>query len=276
MYFLKVGEIRRFSQMLETNLILNYPQRLRALEEIEKKANCSLDKNTENNEKKILYNCDLDAGKDKEPSSIKTTNKINFSDGTSPQISSQANATIDLMKQTEEYPDAIPLNNAILGHDQGSNEFNITGESDEDISGKKVTLSFDVGGGNLKNVPCNIEKLETGNKYILKCKAKEKIKAKINGVSGRIDGQIDGKEKVLVIVSEDDEVQDISDKEEQKNTFKKGSSGGLNGGAIAGIIISCAATLIITGILIVMCNKKNPHAPLHENTLGIKDNNINL
>ena len=53
------------------------------------------------------------------------------------------------------------------------------------------------------------------------------------------------------------------------------SSGGLTGGAIAGIVIACVVILIAIAIIILTCIK-SPKAPIQESDIDIYNNNSDV
>ena len=57
--------------------------------------------------------------------------------------------------------------------------------------------------------------------------------------------------------------------------YKRGSSSGISGGAIAAIVIAFVVALIAIAIVATMCRKKSvAAAPFEESTLGINTNSI--
>ena len=56
--------------------------------------------------------------------------------------------------------------------------------------------------------------------------------------------------------------------------YNRGSSCGLSGGAIAGIVIACVIALLAVAIGAMLCRKTNVPAPFQESILGVNTSNM--
>ena len=85
---------------------------------------------------------------------------------------------------------------------------------------------------------------------------------------------VDNGNQVMIYMA-DDETDWLNTGINHQSLYKRGSSSGLSGGAIAAIVISFFVALIAIAIIAMMCRKqKTVAAPFQESTLGIATNSI--
>ena len=160
------------------------------------------------------------------------------------------------------------LNDAVL--EENGLRFKLTGEMNAYIPDKQIVLSFDEkGNGKLKNATCDLNYLQ-GRIYELDCLAEKGINAHLEGVAGITTGT---QEKVIIHMKEGtDEV--LNAGSNYMGLYNRGSSSGLSGGAIAGIVIACVIALLAIAIGAMLCRKTNVPAPFQESTLGVNTSNM--
>lgn len=117
---------------------------------------------------------------------------------------------------------------------------------------------------------CNVENLGIKN-YELTCKPKSSFKANLNGAEGRLGNS----NKNIVLNFKTQKYGNIDFAPETYNYYQKKSSNGLNGGAIAGIIIACVAALIATGVAVALC-RGSSKPPIQEYNIGDFNSQSNL
>jgi hypothetical protein len=256
---------------------VNYWRRLRFLEQ--KEANCT--KNLEEGDD-THYSCTiLDIDPNKTISSISSNNDYEFNNGTHVINnefdlikSSFANSTSKFIDKqiTDDLSNVNSFNNATL-ISQNSTTFVISGVSEKPINDKVIIISIDENNdGRLTNITCDINPLED-LKYEFICKPKQIIKTNLQGSMGKTpSGQ-----NIVINFSEDKDgkINDYIniDNPEKEDTFiinknYRKSSSGISGGAIAGIVIACAAGLIAIVIICVACRKPSK-PPIQESVMEI-------
>ena len=163
------------------------------------------------------------------------------------------------------------LNNTIL--EENGLRFKLMGEMIDNNfpEDQKVVLMFDEkGDGKIKNATCNVNKIE-GKIYELDCLAEKSINAHLNGVNGITNSQNPSK-LIIYMKPNGDEI--LNTGSNNMGLYNRGSSSGLSGGAIAGIVIACIIALICITIGVMICRKTSIGTSLQESSLGVNSNNI--
>ena len=277
LYFKRIN-YRNLAKFMTFHVNVNYWRRLRFLEQ--KEANCT--KNLEEGDD-THYSCTiLDIDPNKTISSISSNNDYEFNNGTHVINnefdlikSSFANSTSKFIDKqiTDDLSNVNSFNNATL-ISQNSTTFIISGVSEKPINDKVIIISIDENNdGRLTNITCDINPLED-LKYEFICKPKQTIKTNLQGSMGKTpSGQ-----NIVINISEDKDgkINDYIniDNPEKEDTFiinknYRKSSSGISGGAIAGIVIACAAVLIAIVIICVACCRKPRKAPIQESVMKI-------
>ena len=262
-YFLRIEGKFKSTLYLFFKVKINYNRILRSLEpESEEEANCI--RLSEENDDKMEYNCSINVDGNKEISQMKAVensfqigNKT-YRESTDAFFSSYANSTFEQLNflGANPFEKLDILSESIL--QENSNSFTIIGEIKNltNYNQTEVILSLDPNGnGDLKNVTCSIKKLEN-IKYQLDCYPKTSIKGRLDGVNGKTN---EGRTLLIHKANNTDDYVDILITNPVKAS--KNSSGGLSGGAIAGIVLACCAALIAAGLAIYFCNIKKPVKP---------------
>ena len=233
---------------------------MRYLEEVKQNSTCILI-SPEGNDN-MAYNCSVPVEENKD--FTMSANDDFVFENLSPDliISSYANSTMKSLSSLINDPyegGFLTLTNSTLTQDDMT--FRIEGYlmEDESLNDKQVTLSLDQNGdGNLVNVTCNVN--DKGNKkYELVCTSDKKIKAHLEGVMGKTSGK-------PLLIHMANNTKDLVDLKLPINNYNsKNSSNGLNGGAIAGIVIACCVALIAAAIVAYFC-VRDPKPPVQEAT----------
>ena len=224
----------------------------------------------------IKYNCTMNV--DQNAEIVKATldpSSIQSDDDSYTQfiISSLVNKTINedgIQKATEDIlsQKIYFLNNTVL--EENGLKFKLTGEATKFPDEKEITLFFDEkGNGEIKNATCNAAHQES-NIYVLDCLALTNINAHINGINGKTSN--DQEQVIVYMKPESDQI--LNTGSNYMGLYNRGSSSGLSGGAIAGIVIACVAALLAIAIGAMLCRKTNVPAPFQESTLGVNTSNI--
>jgi len=160
------------------------------------------------------------------------------------------------------------MNNTVL--EENGLRFKLTGEMDTYLPDKQIILSFDEkGDGKIKNATCDVNYLQ-GSIFELDCLAEKGINSHLNGVNGKT---VSTQEKVIIYMKPGtDEV--LNAGSNYMGLYNRGSSSGLSGGAIAGIVIACVIALLAIAIGAMLCRKTNVPAPFQESTLGVNTSNM--
>ena len=141
---------------------------------------------------------------------------------------------------------------------------------DISLQDNQLILSFDKkGNGKIKNATCDANYLQD-NIYELDCLAEKSINAHINDVNGIATHS--GEKVVIYMKSGSDEI--LNAGSNYMWLYNRGSSSGLSGGAIAGIVIVCVVALLAIAIGAMLFRKTNAPASFQESTLGVNTSNI--
>ena len=276
LYFKRIN-YKNLAKFMTFHVYANYWRRLRFLEQ--KEANCT--KNLEEGDDTHYFCTILDIDPNKTISSISSNNDYEFNNGTHAINnefdlikSSFANSTSKFIDKqiTDDLSNVNSFNNATL-ISQNSTTFVISGVSEKPINDKVIIISIDENNdGRLTNITCDINPLED-LKYEFICKPKQIIKTNLQGSMGKTpSGQ-----NIVINFSEDKDgkINDYIniDNPEKEDTFiinknYRKSSSGISGGAIAGIVIACAAVLIAIVIICVACRKPSK-PPIQESVMEI-------
>ena len=276
LYFKRIN-YKNLAKFMTFHVYANYWRRLRFLEQ--KEANCT--KNLEEGDDTHYFCTILDIDPNKTISSISSNNDYEFNNGThlinnefDLIKSSFANSTSKFIDKqiTDDLSNVNSFNNATL-ISQNSTTFVISGVSEKPINDKVIIISIDENNdGRLTNITCDINPLED-LKYEFICKPKQIIKTNLQGSMGKTpSGQ-----NIVINFSEDKDgkINDYIniDNPEKEDTFiinknYRKSSSGISGGAIAGIVIACAAVLIAIVIICVACRKPSK-PPIQESVMEI-------
>jgi hypothetical protein len=265
--------------------IIYYLRLLRQLQgmDADVPVNCTAnDKKNNGDEDMFPFQCNFESNRTL--NTVKSNDNYKFGDGNvSYIISSQANASSNFINEqtNENFPSYYTLNETTLnvsGLDFTFNGIMQIKEPKLEENDKQVLLAFDIGRGEgvLKNVSCQIvphqiiiQENKTYRNYSLECSSDDSINAELNGVSGNINDY-----KVLLVLMKDEHTKLVTGAN-YESLYKRGSSSGLSGGAIAAIVIAFVIALIALAIIVMMCKKKvNVPAPFQESTLGINTNSI--
>ena len=245
---------------------LNYKNRLRHLEEELKNVTCPLNEE-ESKGDDLQFDCNTSIPEDKEINTVGVDDdSIEFDRKVETLSSSYANGTKDdISTQTgnELSNGIILLDSGVLSKDEKS--FNITGTISPPYNGEVIVSLDEDGEGNLKNVTCTVTMNDDNKTGILQCHPNNDVKSHLNGVSGDATGS---NQTFLISMAEGEEDL-VSISSPIKNTFRRKSSGGLSGGAIAGIVIACAAAIIAVGIAAFVC-KNTSKPPIDKTTENSK------
>ena len=252
--------IKISSKFLYFTVNIFYTRRLRYLEEVKQNSTCILISPEDNDN--MAYNCSVPVEENKD--FTMSANDDFVFENLSPDliISSYANSTMKSLSSLINDPyegGFLTLTNSTLTQDDMT--FRIEGYlmEDESLNDKQATLSLDQNGdGNLVNVTCNVN--DKGNKkYELVCTSDKKIKAHLEGVMGKTSGK-------PLLIHMANNTKDLVDLKLPINNYNsKNSSNGLNGGAIAGIVIACCVALIAAAIVAYFC-VRDPKPPVQEAT----------
>ena len=263
--------------MTVTVRITYYLRFLRYLEEKDEVAEC--ERYTYDLDPNIKYNCTFPVKEDAEIGKVTSDGDFKFEgmdESIAPVVtmSSLVNSTLRQNGiQTADGEELLKtqylLNNTIV--EENGLKFKLEGEMDTDKfpDNEKVVLMFDErGNGNIKNATCNINKIK-GKVYELDCLAEKSINAHLNGVNGITTSQ----EKILIyMMPGSDEV--LNTGSNYMGLYNRGSSSGLSGGAIAGIVIACIIALMCITIGVMICKKANIPSSFQETQYGVNSNNI--
>ena len=268
-YFQRVSGYNILSRRLIFHLILYYNRRLRALQE-EGLANCS--RISADSEDFIKYNCQCPVDENRPLGSVASRNDFIFENQSNitMDISSFANSTSkDISTQVNPMQPIVLLNHTKL--EVYGRRFTLTGKINRHLisNPNEIIMSFDEGDGHLKNATCSIVNPK-GDECTLDCNSEESINAPLNGVSGIVPstGQM-----LMLYMAENEE--NILNTGINPNLYKRGSTSGLSGGAIAAIVICVVAALIGIALAVIILKRggKVPAAPFQESSIGINANN---
>ena len=256
--------------------ITYYSRLLRYLEEKDEVAEC--ERYTYDLDPDIKYNCTFPVKEDVEIGKVTSDGDFKFEgmdESIAPVVtmSSLVNETLrqngiqtalgdDLLKRQ------YLLNNTIL--EENDLKFRLMGEMDGKLpDNTKIVLMFDEkGDGEIKNATCYVLNLE-GNYCELDCLAENSINAHLNGVNGITNSN----EKILIYMKPgQDEI--LNTGSNYMGLYNRGSSSGLSGAAIAGIVIACIVALICITIGVMICRKANISSTFQESQVGVNTNNI--
>ena len=252
---------------------------LRYLEEKEEVAECI--RYTNDTATDIKYNCTFQVRNNSIIEKVTSDGEFKF-DGMDESIapiitmSSLVNETmrqngIQNAQEDLEKTQFFLLNNTIL--EENGLRFKLMGEMIDNNfpEDQKVVLMFDEkGDGKIKNATCNVNKIE-GKIYELDCLAEKSINAHLNGVNGITNSQNPSK-LIIYMKPNGDEI--LNTGSNNMGLYNRGSSSGLSGGAIAGIVIACIIALICITIGVMICRKTSIGTSLQESSLGVNSNNI--
>jgi hypothetical protein len=286
-YFINLGtgQVVSYHLTIKLKVAVKRSRRPRALqegeediEEIEKDAECY--RITSDADSNIKYDCSfgVDENVELDKVTMDPTSPPKFEgmdDAIAPEItiSSLVNETltekgIQAATGNELLKTQYLMNNTVL--EENGLKFKLTGEMDTYLPDKEITLSFDEkGDGKIKNATCDASYLQ-GNIFEFDCLAEKGINAHLNGVSGVTTNT---QEKVIIYMKPGtDEV--LNAGSNYMGLYNRGSSSGLSGGAIAGIVIACVIALLAIAIGAMLCRKTNVPAPFQESTLGVNTSNM--
>ena len=235
--------------------------------------NCTAnDKKNNGDEDMFPFQCNFESNRTL--NTVKSNDNYKFGDGNvSYIISSQANASSNFINEqtNENFPSYYTLNETTLnvsGLDFTFNGIMQIKEPKLEENDKQVLLAFDIGRGEgvLKNVSCQIvphqiiiQENKTYRNYSLECSSDDSINAELNGVSGNINDY-----KVLLVLMKDEHTKLVTGAN-YESLYERGSSSGLSGGAIAGIVIACVVVLVGAAVAVIMLRKPSS-APIDNTT----------
>ena len=273
-YFQRIGGYSVLALHLTITINIFYFRRLRGLEEEKAYANCT--RLTADGDDFTEYDCQFPFNENKTMNHFEVIQEeIVFvgQPNITMDMSSYANATRNNITSLKDpIPRIALLNNSRL--EVNGLNFTFTGHSNHPfVHGRDtVLLSFDEGEGHLKNATCKVLDRQN-NSFTFDCYCEDSISAPLNGVMGVM---VDGGDQVMIYMAEDEtDWINTGTGINHQSLYKRGSSSGLSGGAIAAIVISFVVALIAIVIIAMMCRrKKNDAAPFQESTLGIVTNSI--
>ena len=274
-----VPSIRMYTYVKVTVILLRALQEGEGkTEEREVRAVC--DRITFDEDPNIRYNCTFNVDENEEiekvtmdPSTYPTFEGMDKSIYPGIIVTSLANETmtekgIQSATGNELLKTQYLMNNTVL--EENNLRFKLTGEMDSFLPDNQVILSFDEkGNGKIKNATCDANYLQ-GNIYELDCLSEKSINAHLNGVNGITTHS--GERVVIYMKSGSDEI--LNAGSNYMGLYNRGSSSGLSGGAIAGIVIACVVALLAIAIGAMFFRKTNVPAPFQESTLGVNTSNM--
>jgi len=136
--------------------------------------------------------------------------------------------------------------------------FNITGVMNNaqlNITSDNIALMINSDSDNQIEVTCGIQNL-VENKYTLNCESSEEIKADLQGAISFIDNDI-----LIINFDENYDSQIVLEKSTNNNNMKgylsRKHKGGINAGAIVGIVFACIAAVAFIVAIMICRNKEN-------------------
>ena len=255
-------------------------------------AECTIEASEKGKSGTVKYNCEAES--DNKPDVIKTKNDLVFYKKETDTAPSQAFGQGEISIAPQAYEDATNLDAApkttqfatLYGEVTGKTTyFVISGKLDGDTDAlnelmNAKTIDFKFYGNSLNSnsqgqkrrmdeiIPmnCPVTNPDKDN-YEITCRPSEGFQGNLHTASGNVSST----SLTLNLDAGKDAVNVDPNESSQKNpTYYRKNSSGLSGGAIAGIIIACAAALIIATILALAL--KGPKAPVQNNSsiVGLK------
>ena len=250
---------------LNNNKKTNYNGGLRILDIEEQPTTCKKIKEDDDIDK-LVFNCSVIIDEDKKIEAIEAIEETFKMEGLEKEVeiieSPHAKGQMkNIHLQTKSMGNIVSLWNGIIT--QNDNNFNISGNLDKDLdlSDKNITLTLmRAGTEDTQNSKCQFDK--TDNTLICNY-PKYPVNENLNGTVAFFEN--DKKTDCLL----------ISMKEKQTNLKhsynyfggKKSSSGGLSGGAIAGIVIASVAALCAVVFSFILCKAPTKPPSSNVNTL---------
>ena len=250
---------------LNNNKKTNYNGGLRILDIEEQPTTCKKIKEDDDIDK-LVFNCSVIIDEDKKIEAIEAIEETFKMEGLEKEVeiieSPHAKGQMkNIHLQTKSMGNIVSLWNGIIT--QNDNNFNISGNLDKDLdlSDKNITLTLmRAGTEDTQNSKCQFDK--TDNTLICNY-PKYPVNENLNGTVAFYEN--DKKTDCLL----------ISMKEKQTNLKhsynyfggKKSSSGGLSGGAIAGIVIASVAALCAVVFSFILCKAPTKPPSSNVNTL---------
>ena len=264
-YFKRNGTIT-MGKSLTFHIKINYVRRLRLLEEKEELTTCTQISETVN---KINFACEAPVDENRDFTSVTSLNDYSTENGAvlSELTTTSLNANIVEKTDTSLENESFDLLNGVLKRE--GKTFTIEGiiENGNTFSQKELTLILN-DNNNVQDVPCKVS--NSGINYKLECYPEESISnAKLENVMCKGNNQ-----NLLIHMNNPDETVTISDEDLPINNYnRKNSSGGLSGGAIAGIVIACVIVLFGVIVTFLLC-RRSSKPPIQESTMEIYTNGI--
>ena len=173
-------------------------------------------------------------------------------------LSGYAERTINNITTENKNKSFYVLENSTLIKDEA--KFSVNGIIEKDGFDKKaiiLVLCKNEININEIEIPCSIT--NSSKNYTLNCIPNQKFKGSVDNASEKDSSKSSSILTISMFGNETIEVNPI------KVSNKSKSSSGLSAGAIAGITIGCVFTLLAVAIIIYLCKKGPPKAPLQDN-----------
>jgi hypothetical protein len=276
-FFTYFGTIKKvvITQILYISISIRYKSGLRRIQEQNKEAKCLPEESTIDN--LIKYKCSYEtSGEDIDNIQV---NDKNLSNGDI-EIETESPLAVKYKDNLQNIGDTdifdgkelYILNDAHV--ESENNKFNITGEINKnsfnyDTLDLMITL-YDDPKEEIKNIPCKINKTNQ-NILTLNCESDQNLRGSVKGsFSSLIDGN-------LLVDIKDGEDGDITLTNEEKSFYqnpRKGDKKKLSGGAIAAIVLSIVALLIIIALMVKFGCKKSKPVEQSPNAISYSSANI--
>lgn len=236
------GELRNLKEADDVNTIT-----------CERCGDCKIDK------KDIIFNCSYKTKVDK-VYTVSVDKNFTFDksyDNLYCNLSGYAERTINNITTEYKNQNFYVLENSTLIKDETT--FSVNGIIEKDGFDKKeiILLSKNKINKNEIEIPCSVT--NSSKNYTLNCIPNQKFKGNIDNASEKASSKSSSILTVSMFRNETIEVNPI------KVSNKSKSSSGLSAGAIAGITIGCVITLLAVAIIIYLCKKESPKAPMQNN-----------
>ena len=271
-YFKRIGFIP-MGPTISFTIVINY-QRRRRLSSAEGEITNSTCYKISETADRINYNCSAPVAQNKTIENVESLGdyKGNGVDLEIEETSTSINVNIANETGTELNNEYIDLYDGIYTLDKKNKRFTIVGTVNKTFNEKEITLVVDEDeNGEKKEIPCTVSNI--GINYTLTCELNEKI------INASLDKAVCLGNNQNLLIHMQDENSKINYNpygNPISNSFRTRGSGGLSGGAIAGIIISCVAVLLaVITAAIILKRRKNKDHNYQESNVGLYSSSTN-